>query len=197
MSTLDLIKQLRERTGAGMMDCKKALTEASDDLEKAIEYLRKQGIAKAAKKSGREAKEGLIESYVHMNGKIGVLVEVSSETDFVARTDDFKELCHDIAMHITAAAPLAMTKEDLDPAFVAKEKELIEEQLKVENKPKEMIEKIAEGKLKKFYKEVCLLEQAFVKDPNKSINDLVTEAVAKLGENIQIKRFTRFALGEK
>jgi elongation factor Ts len=194
---MDLIRQLREKTGAGIMDCKKALAESNDNIENAVDYLRKKGIAKAANKADRVASEGLIDSYIHMNGKIGVLLEINCETDFVARTDDFKALSHDIAMHIAASAPLALTAEDLDPAIVARERDVITEQLKQENKPAEMIEKIAEGKIQKFYKDVCLLDQPFVKDPAMSISSVVTDAIAKLGENIQIKRFARFALGEK
>ncbi len=197
MSSLELIKQLREKTGAGMMDCKKALAESGDNVEQAIDYLRKKGIAKAASKADRVAKEGLIVQYIHMNGKIGVLVEINCETDFVARTDDFQALGHDIAMHIAAAAPLALTADQLDPAVVAREKDVIAEQLRNENKPEAMIEKIAEGKIQKFYKDVCLVDQLFVKDPTKTIQDVITETIAKVGENIQIGRFVRFALGEK
>lgn len=197
MSSLELIQQLREKTGAGIMDCKKALAESGDNIETAVDYLRKKGVTKAANKADRVANEGLVESYIHMNGKIGVLLEINCETDFVALTDDFKTLCHDIAMHIAASAPLALTAEDLDPAVVAKEREIIAEQLQQENKPAEMISKIAEGKIQKFYKDVCLMDQPFVKDPSVNISAVITDAIAKLGENIKIRRFARFSLGEQ
>jgi len=194
--TVDAVKELREKTGAGMMDCKKALTEAEGDMEKAMEILRRKGIAIASKKASREASEGLIGSYVHM-GKIGVLVEVNCETDFVAKTDEFQELVKDVAMHIAAASPLYVKREDVPTEIIDKEKEIYKAQIK--DKPPHVIDKIIEGKLDKFYTENCLMDQIFVKDPEgkKTIRDLVVEKIAKLGENIVIKRFARFQLGEK
>jgi elongation factor Ts len=194
--TVDAVKELREKTGAGMMDCKKALTEAGGDMEKAMEILRRRGVAIASKKASREASEGLIGSYVHM-GKIGVLVEVNCETDFVAKTDEFQELVKDVAMHIAAASPLYVKREDVPAEIIEKEKEIYRAQVK--DKPPHVIEKIIEGKLEKFYTENCLMDQIFVKDPEgkKTIKDLVVEKIAKLGENIVIKRFVRFQLGEK
>ncbi|MEI6222118.1 MAG: translation elongation factor Ts [bacterium] len=193
----DLIKQLREQTSVGIMDCKKALAESGNDIEKAIEYLRKKGLSRAASKADRVANEGAVDSYIHMNGKIGVLVEVNCETDFVARTDEFKQLVHDIAMHIAAAAPVAVSRDGIDPVVIEKERALFIEQLRQEGKPEQMIDKIVEGKVDKYYQQITLLEQPFIKNPDKTINDLVTEAIAKMGENVQIKRFARFALGEK
>jgi elongation factor Ts len=191
-----LVKELREKTGTGMMDCKKALQETNGDFEKAIEYLRKKGMASAAKKAGRATKEGLVYSYIHGEGKVGVLVEVNCETDFVARTEDFKQLVKDIAMHIAAAGPRWVKPEDVSPEIFEKEKEIAMAQLVASGKPAAVLEKIAEGKMNKFYEENCLLKQTFVKDTNKTIEQLVTEAVAKLGENMGIKRFARFVLGE-
>ncbi|UCD35134.1 MAG: translation elongation factor Ts [Nitrospiraceae bacterium] len=190
------IKELREQTGVGMMDCKKALTEAAGDFDKALDILRKKGLAMAAKKASREASEGLIGSYIHM-GKIGVLCEVNCETDFVAKTDDFKDLVKDIAMHIAASNPQYVSRDNVPSDVINKEKQIYASQ--VENKPPQVVEKIVEGKLEKFYADMCLLEQAFVKDPEgkKRIKDLIVEKVAKLGENILIKRFARFQLGEK
>ncbi len=190
------IKELREQTGVGMMDCKKALTEASGDMEKALEVLRKKGLAMAAKKSSRDASEGLITSYIHMN-RIGVLLEVNCETDFVAKTDIFQNFIKDVAMHIAAANPAYVRREDIPAEVVEKEKEIYASQ--VTNKPPQVIEKILEGKIEKFYSETCLLDQIFVKDEEqkKTINDLVIEKVAKLGENIVVNRFARFQLGEK
>lgn len=190
------IKELREQTGAGMMDCKKALTEAAGDFDKALDILRQKGLALAAKKALREASEGLIGSYIHM-GKIGVLVEINCETDFVAKTDEYKELVKDVAMHIAATSPTCVRREDVAPEVIEKEKMIYASQ--VENKPPQVVEKIVAGKLEKFYSDTCLLDQVFVKDPEgkKKIKDLVTEKVAKLGENIVIKRFVRFQLGEK
>ena len=194
--TADTIKELREQTGAGMMDCKRALTEAGGDVDKALDILRQKGLAMAAKKASREASEGLIGSYIHM-GKIGVLVEINCETDFVAKTDEYKELVKDVAMHIAAANPSCVRREDVPSDVIEKEKMIYASQ--VENKPPQVVEKIVVGKLEKFYTDTCLLEQIFVKDPEgkKKIKDLVTEKVAKLGENIVIKRFVRFQLGEK
>ena len=191
------IKELRDRTGVGMMDCKKALTESAGDLEKALDILRQKGLAMASKKASRDASEGLVSSYIHMGGKIGVLVEVNCETDFVARTDDYQELVKDIAMHIAAANPLYVKREEIPSELIEKEKEIYASQ--VTNKPPQVIEKIIEGKLEKFFSDTCLVDQVFVKDPDgkKKVGDLIVERVAKLGENIQIRRFARFQLGEK
>ncbi len=188
------VKELREQTGVGMMQCKNALKEAEGDLAKALDILRQKGLANAAKKAGREASEGLIGSYIH-NGKLGVMVEVTCETDFVAKTDQYIELVKDIAMHIAAANPLYVNREDVSADLVAKEKEIFASQ--VENKPAEIIEKIVEGKLDKYYADICLMEQVFVKDDQKKIKDIIIDKVAELGENIIIKRFVRFQLGEK
>ncbi len=194
--TAEMVKNLREKTGAGMMDCKKALTEAEGDFDKAVELLRKKGLAAAEKKAGRQASEGVIGSYIHMD-KIGVLLEVNCETDFVARTDDFKEFVKDVAMHIAAASPRYLSREDIPEDVINKEKEIYKEQIK--NKPEHVVEKIVQGKLEKFYSEVCLLDQVFVKDPEgkKKVKDLLTEMIAKLGENIVIRRFVRYQLGEE
>jgi elongation factor Ts len=194
--TAEMVKQLREKTGAGMMDCKKALSESAGDFDKAIEILRKKGLAAAEKKAGRQTSEGLIGSYIHMD-KIGVLVEVNCETDFVARTDDFRQFVKDIAMHIAAANPTYLDRESVPQEVIQKEKEIYREQIK--NKPEHVVERIIEGKIEKFYAENCLLEQIFIKDPEqkKKIKDILTEMIAKLGENIKIKRFVRFQLGEE
>ena len=190
------MKELREKTGAGMMDCKQALTEAAGDLAKAEEVLRKKGLSAAAKKSGRIASEGAVASYIHMGGKIGVLVEINCETDFVARTEGFQNLVKDVAMQIAAASPLYVRREDVPPELIAKELEIARHQAKEQKKPEAIVEKIAQGKVDKYYKEVVLMEQAFVKDDKKTVQVVVTEAVAKIGENIQIRRFARFVLGE-
>ena len=190
-----LVKELRERTGAGMMECKKALEESGGDMERAIDILRSRGAAKAAKRAEREVKEGAIGSYVHM-GKIGVLVEVGCETDFVARNDEFQALVRDLAMHIAASSPLALNPEDIPQDVVEREKGVYLEQVKNEGKPEKMWDKIVEGKLNKFYKENTLLDQPFVKDPDKTVKDYVTEVAAKTGENVVVRRFVRFALGE-
>ena len=194
--TADAVKELREQTGAGMMDCKKALSEAGGSVEKALDVLRKKGLAMASKKSAREASQGLIGSYIHM-GKIGVLVEVNCETDFVAKTDDFQELVKDIAMHIAASNPVYVKREEIPSEVIEKEKAIYASQ--VTNKPPQVVEKIVEGKLEKFYTDMCLVDQIFVKDQDqkKKIKDLIIEKIAKLGENIVIKRFVRFQLGEK
>ena len=199
MSTISAstVKELREMSGAGMMDCKKALTEASGDLEKAIDILRKTGIAKARKKSGRSAKEGIILPYIHPGSKLGVLLVINCETDFVANTDDFKELSKDIAMHIAAANPISVRREDIPASTILREKEIYADQARQSGKPDDIIEKMMEGRLNKFFQETVLLEQTFVKDPDKTISDLITEVVAKLGENIIISRYSRFQLGEK
>ena len=195
--TATLVKELRDRSGVGMMECKKALVETGGNLDKAFDHLRKAGAAKALKKEGREAKEGIVLSYIHPGAKLGVLLELNCETDFVAKTEDFTNLGNDIAMHIAATDPLAALVEDIAPEIVEKEKEIYSEQAKKTNKPAEIIEKMVEGRLKKFYKENVLIEQDFVKDPNKTIKDIITDTVGKLGENIVISRFKRFQLGEK
>lgn len=194
--TAALVKELRERTGAGMMDCKKALAATEGDMDKAIDFLREKGLAAAAKKAGRIAAEGLVESYIHGGGRIGVLVEVNCETDFVAKTDAFKSLVKDIAMHIAAANPSYLRREEVPAAELEHEKMVLSEQARNEGKPEKIIEKMVTGRIEKYYKEVCLLEQPFVKDPDKTISDLITEYIAKIGENIAIRRFTRYQLGE-
>jgi elongation factor Ts len=190
-----LIAELRARTGAGMMDCKKALEEAGGDLEKAAEILRSRGAAKADKRSGRTASEGLIEAYVHFNGKVAVLVEVNCETDFVARTDDFRQLAKDVALHIASARPLAVRIEDLPTEVVEREKRIYEAQVAEEKKPDAVKAKIVEGRLRKFYEESVLLEQKFVKDDTRTVGDLVTQLAANTGEKVQVRRFARFELG--
>jgi elongation factor Ts len=193
--TAKMVKELRDATNAGMMDCKKALKECDGDLEKAREYLRKKGIASAEKKADRATSQGLVGSYIHMGGKVGVLVEVACETDFVARTDDFQEMVHNIAMHIAAASPVAVTREEVDPGLIDKEKEIYAAQMREEGKPEQIIEKIVEGKVSKFYAEIVLTEQKYVKDPDLTVEDYIKSVIAKLGENIQVKRFSRFAIG--
>ncbi|HEX3095885.1 MAG TPA: translation elongation factor Ts [Patescibacteria group bacterium] len=195
MSDNSLIKELREMTGAGIIDVKEALTEAGDDREKALELLRKKGMAKMAKKADRAAKEGLVESYIHAGGRVGALVELNCETDFVARTDDFKALAKELALHIAAANPLYINREDVPAEVVAKEMEIYKEQAAGSGKPEDVIAKMMEGKLEKYYEEACLLEQPFVKDPAKKISDLISESTAKMGENVQVRRFSRFMLG--
>ena len=185
--TAALVKELRERTGAGMMDCKKALSATDGDLEKAIDFLREKGLAAAAKKAGRVAAEGLVEAYIHGGGRIGVLVEVNCETDFVAKTD---------AMHIAATNPSYLKREEVPTAELEHEQAVLAEQARNEGKPEKIIEKMVAGRIEKYYKEVCLMEQPFVKDPDKTISDLITESIAKIGENISIRRFTRYQLGE-
>ncbi len=192
----NMVKELREKTGAGMMDCKKALAEAGDDFAKAEEVLRKKGLAAAAKKSSRAATEGAVASYIHMGGKIGVLVEVNCETDFVARTDGFQSLVKDIAMQIAAAAPQYVRREEVPAELVQKELEIAKAQMRDQKKPEAILEKIAQGKLEKFYEQVCLLDQPFVKEDKKKMSEVLTDAVAKIGENIQVRRFARFVLGE-
>ena len=189
------VKELRERTGAGMMDCKKVLTEAGGDLDKAIELLRTKGMAKAAKKADRETAQGLVSSYIHPGGGVGVLVEVSCETDFVARTDEFQAFVRDIAMHVAAANPLALNADELDSSTMEAERDIYIKQAMEEGKPQEIAEKMVEGRLKKFRKENALLEQPFVKDPDMTIEQLVQSKIASLGENMRIKRFARFAVG--
>lgn len=191
-----LVKELRERTGAGMMDCKKALTETGGDMEKAIDWLRAKGLSAAAKKAGRVASEGLVGSYIHGNGRIGVLVEVNCETDFVARNDDFQQLVRDIAMHIAAAAPLYVRREEVEPEVLERELAVYREQLKEQGKPEKIWDKILEGRKEKFLKEICLLEQEFVKNPDVTVQEMINQAIATIGENISVRRFARFVLGE-
>ncbi len=194
--TAQMVKELRERTGAGMMDCKAALAEAGGDLEKAIDTLRKKGLAAAAKKAGRVAADGMVGSYIHAGGKIGVLVEVNCETDFVARTEGFQELVKDVAMHVAAAEPRFVRREEVSADVLERERAIYREQAAATGKPANVVEKIVEGKLEKFFAESCLLEQAFVKNPDVTVGQMVTEAVARIGENIQVRRFVRFKLGE-
>lgn len=196
MITAELVKQLRERTGAGMMDCKKALTETDGNMDKAIEFLREKGLAAAAKKAGRIAAEGLVDAYIHGNGRIGVLVEVNIETDFAAANEDFKQLVKDIAMQIAAAKPEYVKKEEVPTDVLEKEMNILRAQARNEGKPEKIIEKMVEGRIDKFYKEICLLEQPWIKDPDKTIKQLVTEKIATIGENISIRRFARFERGE-
>lgn len=193
--TTDMIKNLRAMTGAGMMDCKNALTETEGNVDEAVEFLRKKGLASAAKKADRSTSEGLISSYIHAGGKIGVLVEVNCETDFVARNEQFQELVRDVALHIAAANPQFVSREDVPTETKEKERSVFMEQTKELNKPENVMEKIVDGKMDKFLSEICLLEQAFVKDPDKTIQDLLTQAIATIGENITIKRFARFEMG--
>lgn len=194
--TTAMVKELRERTGAGMMDCKNALVEADGDMEKAIALLREKGLAAAAKKAGRIAAEGIVDSYIHMGGKIGVLLEVNCETDFVANTSNFKDLVHDIAMHIAAAKPEFLAREDVPSDNLEKEKEILRAQALNEGKPEKIIERMVEGRVDKYYKEICLLEQDFVRDPSKTIKDLISDATVTIGEKISIRRFVRFERGE-
>jgi len=196
MVSADMVKDLRNKTGAGMMECKQALTEASGDIGKAEEILRKKGVKTAEKKSGNVAAEGAVGSYIHMGGKIGVLVEVNSQTDFAAKSEEFQELVRDVAMHIAAANPRWVRREDVPFDLVNKEKEIAVEVARKEGKPEKILEKIAEGKVVKFYEENCLMEQKFVKDPEKTIQQLLTDKVAKIRENLTIRRFARFQLGE-
>jgi elongation factor Ts len=194
--TAAAVKELREKTGAGMMDCKNALVESKGDMDKASDILRKKGIASASKKASRAVNEGRIEAYIHPGSKLGVLVEINCETDFVANTDDFKSFARNIAMQIAASSPAYVKREDVDQETIDREMEIYREQAKSQGKPENIIDKIALGKLDKYYSEVCLLEQPFVKDPDKSVQDIVTETIAKLGENISIRRFNRFKIGE-
>ena len=194
--TSDMIKELREKTLAGMLDCKKALTECGGDMEKAVEYLRKKGLSSAAKKADRTAKEGYITSYIHTNNKVGVLLQLNCETDFVARNEEFRNLAKEIAMQIAAISPQYVSSTDVPAEVVEKEKEIYREQMKDSGKPANVIEKILEGKVKKFYSEVCLLDQEYIKDGKLTINDLVKNVVATLGENISVGRFERFQIGK-
>jgi len=191
-----VVKELRERTGAGMMDCKKALEESGGNIDKAIEFLRIKGLSKAAKKAEREANEGLVMSYIHPGNRIGVLIEVNCETDFVARTDEFQALVRNLAMHVAAAAPLGVNKEDIPSELMEKEKEVFKAQALEEGKPAAVVDKIIAGRVEKFYAEAALMEQVYVRDNEKRVKDLVNEAISKLGENIKIARFARFQLGQ-
>ena len=196
MISASSVKELRDMTGAGMMDCKRALQEADGNIEKAVEILREKGLSAAAKKAGRIAAEGVVESYIHMGGKIGVLVEVNCETDFVAKTAEFKSFVRDIAMHIAASNPTYLSKEEVPEDVINKEKEILRAQALNEGKPEKIVDKMVEGRIAKYYKEICLLEQPFVKDTDKSVQDIVNEQVATIGEKIQIRRFVRYAMGE-
>ncbi len=190
-----MVKALREKSGAGIMDCKEALAECDGDMEKAVDFLRKKGLATAAKRAGRATSEGTIQSYIHMGGKIGVMVEVNCETDFVAKTDDFVDFAKNLAMHIAAVNPVGITPDDVPPDVLEREKEIYRAQAIETGKPEKMIEKIVDGKLNKFFKESCLMNQAYVKDPDKTISDYLNEVIAKTGEKITIKRFARFQVG--
>lgn len=190
------VKELRERTGAGMLDCKKALEETGGDIDKAIAHLREKGLAAAANKAGRIATEGVVEAYIHSNGRIGVLVEVNCETDFVAKTDQFKDFVKDVAMHIAASNPKYVRREEVPAEELEKEKEILKAQALNEGKPAHIVEKMVEGRMSKYYEEYCLLEQSFIKDPDKTIATLVNEKISTIGENISIRRFSRFELGE-
>lgn len=194
--TAQLVKELRERTGAGMMECKKALQESKGDLNAAVDVLRKRGIASAAKKASRATKQGMIGTYVHPGAQLGVMIEVNCESDFVARTDEFKELVHDLAMQVAAADPLFIRKDDVDPAVLNKERQIERERALNEGKPEKMVDKIVEGRLSKFYEAACLYEQPFIKDNTVIIKDLVAAKIAKTGENINVARFVRYKLGE-
>lgn len=194
--TAAMVKELREKTGAGMMDCKKALTEAQGDLERATEVLRERGLASAAKKAGRVAAEGLVESYIHAGGRIGVLVEINCETDFVAKNEDFRAFVKDIAMHIAAASPQYVRREDVPADIVEKEREILRVQTLNEGRPENIVDKIVDGRIDKFFKDICLMEQMFVKDTDKSIDTLLREKIATIGENISIRRFARYVVGE-
>jgi elongation factor Ts len=191
-----MVKQLRDKTGSGMMDCKKALAENSGDMEKAIDFLRKKGLATAAKRAGRATMEGVVQPYVHTGGKLGVMVEVNCETDFVAKSEDFQEFAKNVAMHIAATSPIGISPEDVPAETLAREKDIYMDQARQTGKPENVIEKIVEGKMNKFLKENCLMNQAYVRNPDITIADLLNELIAKIGENISIKRFVRFQIGE-
>ncbi|NLZ53703.1 MAG: translation elongation factor Ts [Thermoanaerobacteraceae bacterium] len=196
MITPEQVKELRGKTGAGVMDCKKALVEADGDMEKAIVLLREKGLAKAAKKQSRSASEGIIESYIHGNGRIGVLVEVNCETDFVARNEEFKSFAKDIAMQVAASNPKYLSREDVPSEVIEKEKEILRAQALNEGKPEKIVDKIVDGRIEKYYEENCLLEQPFIKDPDKNISQLIMEKIAVIGENITVSRFVRFERGD-
>jgi elongation factor Ts len=190
------VKELRERTGAGMMDCKRVLVETDGNIEKAIEVLREKGLAAAAKKAGRIASEGIVEAYIHGGGRIGVLIEVNSETDFVAKNVDFRAFVRDMAMQVAATSPMYVSRDEVDPAVIEKEKEIFRQQAINEGKPEKIIEKMVEGRVEKYYKEICLLEQPFVKNPDMTVQVVLNSMIAKIGENLSIRRFTRYEMGE-
>ncbi|MCG8500328.1 MAG: translation elongation factor Ts [Firmicutes bacterium] len=196
MVSAQMVKELRERTGAGMMDCKKALAETGGDMEKAVEHLREKGLAAAAKRAGRVAAEGLVEAYIHGNGRIGVLVEVNSETDFVAKNEEFKVFVKDVAMQIAAANPQYVSREEVPAEIIEREREILKVQALNEGKPEKIVDKMVDGRIEKFFKEVCLLEQPFIKDPDKTVKDILTEKISTIGENMNIRRFARFERGE-
>lgn len=191
-----MVKQLRGKTGAGIMDCKEALSECNGDIDQAVDFLRKKGLATAQKRAGRAMREGIIQPYIHMGGKLGVLVEVNCETDFVAKTDDFQEFVKNIAMHIAATSPVGIVPEDVPEETINKEMEIYRAQAQEMGKPEKMLDKIAEGKLNKFFKDNCLMNQAYVRDPSKTVDDILKEVIARTGENITINRFVRFQIGE-
>ncbi len=195
--TAAMVNELRQKTGVGLMDCKAALQECDGDFEKAMKYLREKGLATAAKKADRSASDGTIASYIHAGGKLGVMIEVNSETDFVAKTEDFQELAKNLAMHVAASAPAYVKREDVPAEVVDQEREIYKNQMVDSKKPADIMEKIINGKLDKFFQETCLLEQVYVKDPDKKVRDLIADTVAKVGENIQVRRFARFAVGQE
>jgi elongation factor Ts len=190
------IKELRQRTGVGLMDCKKALSECAGNVEEAIDFLRKKGLAKAAKRASRETTEGIITSYIHPGNKIGVLVDIDCETDFVARTEDFQRLAKEIAMHVAAMNPIAVSREDVPPAAIERERDIFRAEAEASGKPEKVLEKIVEGKVEKFFTEQCLMEQPYIKNPDITVKDFISDAVAKFGENVVVRRFTRYQLGE-
>jgi elongation factor Ts len=194
--TASLVKDLRERTGAGMMECKKALAETNGDIDRAIDFLRKQGLSRASEKSGRAAKQGIVYSYIHPGDQLGVLLELDCETDFVARTDDFRELAKNLAMQVAATGARAVDRESVDPLLIERERAILLEQARATGKPEAILAKIVEGKIEKYYEEICLLEQPYIRDPDRKVKDLVDQAVSKLGENIVVRRFTKFRIGE-
>ena len=196
MITAEMVKELRQTTGAGMMDCKKALVETKGNVAEAVDYLREKGLAAAAKKAGRIASEGVVEAYIHAGGRVGVMVELNCETDFVAKTDDFKALAKDIAMQIAAANPTCVRREEVDPETVEHEREILRAQALNEGKPANIVDKMVTGRVEKYYKEVCLMEQSFIKNPDKTITQLINETISRIGENVSIRRFSRFQLGE-
>ncbi len=194
--TAAMVKELRDQTGSGMMDCKKALAETDGDVEKALDFLRKKGLAKARKRAGRATSEGIIYSYIHAGSKIGVMVEMNCESDFVAKTEDFQEFAKNVAMHIAATDPAGLNPEDISPEVVERERDIYRSQALEQGKPENIVDKIVEGQVQKFYKESCLMSQAYIKDTKKTIAEMITETIGKIGENIQVKRFVRFQLGE-
>ncbi len=194
--TASLVKELRERTGAGMMECKKALSEVAGDLDKAIDVLRKSGMARASSKAGREARQGLVHAYIHPGDQLGVLLEIDCETDFVARTDDFRDLVRNVAMQVAATNAQAVDRAGIDPALIDRERAILMEQARATGKPDAVIQKIVDGKIDKYYEEICLLEQPYIKDPDRKVKELIDQAIAKLGENIIVRRFSKFRIGD-